>query len=78
MPVRPTLGEMCTEHIPGWRERAMLQSLKPEAVRFPPKTTETQKRQLAASVVPPFFAACLSKAVFPHLSMGVQSITCDR
>ena len=67
-----TLGEMQMEHIPGWRERAMLQSLKPEAVRFPPKTTETQKRQLVASVVPPLFAACLSKAVFPHLSMGVQ------
>ena len=68
----PTLGEMYSEHIPGWRERAMLQSLKPEAVRFPANTTETQKRQLVASVVPPLFAACLSKAVFPHLSMGVQ------
>ena len=72
MLVRPHCGEMQMEHIPGWRERAMLQSLKPEAVRFPPKTTETQKRQLVASVVPPLFAACLSKAVFPHLSMGVQ------
>ena len=74
MLVRPHwgLGEMQMEHIPGWRERAMLQSLKPEAVRFPPKTTETQKRQLVASVVPPLFAACLSKAVFPHLPMGVQ------
>jgi hypothetical protein len=59
-------------HIPSWRERAMLQSLKPEAVQFPPKITETQKRQLVASVVSPLFAACLSKAVFPHLSMGVQ------
>ena len=68
----PTLGETYTEHIPGWRERAMLQSLKPEAVRFPPKTTETQKRQLAASVVPPLFAACLSKAVSPHLPRRVQ------
>ena len=63
---------MYTEHTPGWRERAMLQSLKPEAVRFPPKTTETQKRKLVASVVPPLFAACLSKAVSPHLPMGVQ------
>ena len=60
MSVRPHCGEMHTEHIPGWRERAMLQSLKPEAVRFPPETTETQKRQLSASVVPPLFAACLS------------------
>jgi len=53
----PTLGEMYDTHIPSWRERAMLQSLKPEAVQFPPKTTETQKRQLVASVVPPLFAA---------------------
>ena len=68
----PTLGEMYDTHIPSWRERAMLQSLKPEAVQFLPKTTETQKRQLVASVVPPLFAACLSKAVSPHLSMGVQ------
>ena len=73
MLVRPHCGEMQMEHIPGWRERAMLQSLKPEAVRFPPKTTEPQKRQLVASVVPPLFDACLSMAVFPHrLSMGVQ------
>ena len=45
----------------------MLQSLNPKAVRFTPKTTETQKRQLVASVVPP-----LLPPVFLRQSMGVQ------
>ena len=69
----PTLGEMYDTHIPSWRERAMLQSLKPEAVQFPPKTTETQKRQLVASVVPPLFPPVFLRQFSPSINGGSKA-----